>query len=684
MKKFFSRLRSFRFPWYTAPILIVAVGLLAYGLLIREMGFYWDDWVFIWMAKTTGAEGLERYFSTNRPFWGWIIAQTTMLLGSSPWQWQVFGLFWRLAAAISLWGLVLLAWPLQYRAALWVSLLFLVYPGFSMQFIAINMGHFFLVLTCFLLSLCFTVLALPGRRYSWLLHIPALLLAAVNLMAMEYFFLLELIRPVLIWIVLSRRYPRSRQLLGRTLLHSLPYLLLFLGITYWRFFVFSYQTRYPLTLISDLKSDPLIAALKYLGVAVLSIWTVLMPGWLQAFQIPEVTQLGRLTAIFTAGVFLLAFILLGLYFWRSRVDAEEDSPKSKWPWQFLLIGILLLVFGSIPFWITGLPIQLGFPSNRFIISNIPGAAFILAALLGFLARLPGKWHHLADILLVILVAVSISWQFQVANGFRRDWDQQTRFFQQLTTRIPALQRGTLLLAGDLPSGYVSDNSITAPLNWIYEPDYRGGLLPYMLYFPSVRLGNSLAGLRKGVTVEEDYLVARYFGNTAAAIALYYNPPRCLRVLDPEIDGVDLSIPVQMRESARLSNPDRIINARQAVLPEGILQPSDLHTWCGYFEQAALAAQSGDWERVTRLAEKAFRLGDTPSDPAERFPYIEGYAHMGDFGRALELTRDSAVVTSLIHPSLCALWERIIKETPASAEKTAALSQLTSLSCTFSD
>ena len=91
MKTSPSPLRSFRFPWYTAPILIVLVGLLTYGLLIREMGFYWDDWVFIWMAKTTGPAGLARYFSTNRPFWGWIIAQTTALLGSSPWQWQIFG-----------------------------------------------------------------------------------------------------------------------------------------------------------------------------------------------------------------------------------------------------------------------------------------------------------------------------------------------------------------------------------------------------------------------------------------------------------------------------------------------------------------------------------------------------------------------------------------------------------------
>jgi hypothetical protein len=684
MKTFTSRLRSFHFPWYTSPILIVLVGLLAYGLLIREMGFYWDDWVFIWMAKTTGPAGLARYFSTNRPFWGAIIAQTTALLGSSPWQWQIFGLFWRVAAAISLWGLVLLVWPRQNRAALWVSLLFLVYPGFSMQFIAINMGHFFLVLTSFLLSLCLTVLALRGRKWSWLLHIPALLLAAVNLLAMEYFFLLELIRPVIIWFTLSRRYAHPRQRMARTLLHSLPYLLLFLGVTYWRFFVFSYQTRYPLTLISDFRTAPLSASFKYLGVVTQSVWTVLVPGWLMAFQIPDITQLGKLTAIFTAGVFLLALILLGLYFWRSRIGAEEETLSSKWPAQFLLIGIVLLVLGSIPFWITGLPILLGFPSNRFIIPSIPGAAFILAALFGFLARLPGKWYRLADILLVILVAASISQQFQTANGFRRDWDLQTRFLQQLTERIPALQRGTLVLSSDLPSHNVSDNSITAPANWIYAPEYRGGSLPYMLYFPSVRLGKSLAALQKGVALEEDYLVARYFGNTAAAIALYYNPPGCLRVLDPEIDSLDRTIPVTMREAARLTDLNRIIDAPQAILPEGIFKKAAGIGWCDYYEKAALAAQTSDWAKVTSLAESAFALGDTPSDPAERFPFIEGFAHTGDWSRALELTRDSAAVTNLIHPSLCALWQRIARTTPDTTDRSGTLIQVQNLleACTI--
>ena len=84
--------------------------------------------------------------------------------------------------------------------------------------------------------------------------------------------------------------------------------------------------------------------------------------------------------------------------------------------------------------------------------------------------------------------------------------------------------------------------------------------------------------------------------------------------------------------------------------------------------------------MTSLAENAFALGDTPSDPAERFPFIEGVAHTGDWSKALELTRDSAAVTNLIHPQPCALWKRIDREVPASVGKAQSLAALKYLPC----
>jgi hypothetical protein len=53
---------------------------------------------------------------------------------------------------------------------------------------------------------------------------------------------------------------------------------------------------------------------------------------------------------------------------------------------------------------------------------------------------------------------------------------------------------------------------------------------------------------------------------------------------------------------------------------------------------------------------------------ERLPFIEGYAHVGNWVRALELSREAQQITPKMRPILCRLWERISETTPASQEK----------------
>ncbi len=108
---------------------LLALCILSYTLLIRYLGYYWDDWPFIWISQKLGTAGLVRYFHTNRPIWGLIFQVTTPLLGHEPWRWHLFALLWRWIASVLLWMLLRLVWPRHSQAALWPSLLFAVYPG---------------------------------------------------------------------------------------------------------------------------------------------------------------------------------------------------------------------------------------------------------------------------------------------------------------------------------------------------------------------------------------------------------------------------------------------------------------------------------------------------------------------------------------------------------------------------
>ena len=199
MTKFIERVKTFQFPTYTIPLALLAVTGFAYGVLIPWLGFYWDDWAFIYIGKQLGSEGLARYFATNRPFWGMIYQFTTSIIDAQPWKWQVFGLIWRWLASVALWYFVRQLWPRRREAAMWASLLFIVFPALRQQPIAILYGHFFIVMTAFLLSLALMLKAVRDTNRFWLWTGLSLVLSLVNLLCMEYFFLLDLLRPVLLW-----------------------------------------------------------------------------------------------------------------------------------------------------------------------------------------------------------------------------------------------------------------------------------------------------------------------------------------------------------------------------------------------------------------------------------------------------------------------------------------------------
>ncbi len=89
----------------------------------------------------------------------------------------------------------------------------------------------------------------------------------------------------------------------------------------------------------------------------------------------------------------------------------------------------------------------------------------------------------------------------------------------------------------------------------------------------------------------------------------------------------------------------------------------------------LRANSGDWEQVAALGDKAFKLNDYPNNPVERFVFIEGYAHTDNWDRALKLSNEAFKVSKeYVGPLLCKLWTRIETETSDGPERSDAISE----------
>jgi hypothetical protein len=214
------------------------------------------------------------------------------------------------------------------------------------------------------------------------------------------------------------------------------------------------------------------------------------------------------------------------------------------------------------------------------------------------------------------------------------------------------------------------------VNWIYSSDNRTEVWDYVLFYPTNRDALSLVPDRR---VDYNFLAGEFHGNTSQMLVFYYAPPRCLRLLDPEIDSQNRLIPDDslLRDAAQLSSTAPILSEPLAKMPK-IYQPEPAHGWCYYFQKADLARQTGDWKAVAELGDEVFALDDYPNDPIERFVFIEGYAHTTDWEKAVELSLASHKVSkNYVGPLLCKLWDRIARETDNTLEQKAALERVQS-------
>jgi hypothetical protein len=231
--------------------------------------------------------------------------------------------------------------------------------------------------------------------------------------------------------------------------------------------------------------------------------------------------------------------------------------------------------------------------------------------------------------------------------------------------------------------FYADNSLSAALNWIYAPDNHSERVDYVLFYPTNRIENSLPALSPNLPIQYSYLAGEFKGNTSQALVFYYAPPRCLRLLDPEIDPVNRLIPDEslLRDAAQLSSAAQILDEGSSRIPE-VYGPEPVHGWCYYFEQADLARQQKDWVRVVELGDRALALDDHPNDPVERFVFIEGYAHQGEWDKARELSLASYHVSKdYVGPLLCRLWDRIEKNIEIGIEEKSNIKEVrTEIGC----
>ena len=238
MKRAIRTFLSFPFPGWTIPLGIVAVSLAAFGGLLPSLGFYQDDWPPIYYAYTRGLSSLwELLQYQSRPYASYAYVAGFSLLGFKPLNWHLATLLLRILTVIVTWLYLRTLWPARPRETASVALLFAVYPLFKQQPMSVTYSIHWLGFLLFALSIWFMVLAFRKPHRYWPFTALALLAAALHLLTVEYFAGLELVRPLILWLLLSERGGSARKRLGATLKYWSPYLLVLLGFFAYRLFL---------------------------------------------------------------------------------------------------------------------------------------------------------------------------------------------------------------------------------------------------------------------------------------------------------------------------------------------------------------------------------------------------------------------------------------------------------------
>jgi len=682
-------IKKIQFRASSIPLALFIICVISYGLLIPWLGFYWDDWPYSWFAHILGPLGFVKAFANDRPFLSVIYMITTSLFGNTPILWQIFGVLTRFLSVYALWWTLRKVWPKYGRQVAAVVFLFAVYPGFGQQWISVIYSQVFIVLAALFFSIGLNIVADQKPRWLWWpLTLVALVCSAFSLFTTEYFFGLELLRPIFLWIVAGEKEIGWRKRATRTAIQWLPYFLVWAGYAAYHLWLLHSSTYkgYEIQVFSTTSAGPAVTISQTIQAVIDSIAKGGFAAWTQTasiFNLP--LDVSSTLLYFLVGIFSFAIALF--YFSKLNLSLEEGTElpaghEDHWGIQAIILGLAGILLGRLPSWAAGLQVGMTFPWDRFMVSMMLGAALFGAGLIEILIKTEKRKIYI----LAIVLALSAAWQFQSANTFRRAWDTEKNFFWQLAWRIPGLKPNTLLLTPEFSLQFYSDYSLSAPLNLIYAPNLSASeSMPYLLLYTKARLDGSLPSLAPNTPVSFNYRAMMFSGNTSNSVGLYMSFPGCLRVLDQDYANEKSipDLPDEMSAITRLSRLSLIQPnpAAPAVPPAKWFGAEPAHTWCYYFAKAELARQQRDWPQIINLWNEAQSKGYSPSIPSEKLPFIYAFAYSGQIDTALQMTRDIITAEPKSDTGMCYTWNKISNKIPRIPENEAKFKDLfTELRC----
>ncbi|HEY9076229.1 MAG TPA: hypothetical protein VIO61_06780 [Anaerolineaceae bacterium] len=677
-------MKSLSLPPWTVPIGLLGLAFLAFGILIPWLGFYWDDWPAIQVARQQGVGAFWDFYTYDRPFSAWTYVITMPILGTTPLPWHIFTLLLRWLTTLGMWWTLRGIWKGHDGAITLAAFLFMVYPIFTQQAIAVAYSQHWTCYALYFLSLGAMVRAVHASKRRLLWMIISLAACGLHIWTMEYFIGLELLRPLILWELSAPRRITLRKRLRWIVKFWSPFLAVLGLFILYRLFWLKIPGGDPNTpqLLLDFFHAPLSVAVQFAQLAFQDIAYMLVNVWAETVA-PSTILLTDRSVLLSWGLALLTTVAVTGFLLANRQVESTEKDRSADPWarRAALFGLAAILLGTLPVWITGRQAIVGFFSTRFGLGAMFGASLLLtAALEGVVSR---RSHRV--IIIAILVGLAAGMHLRTSNEYRLSWIKQQRYAWQLAWRAPSIAAHTAILSeGEFI--YVGRHASTATLNLIYPPAANPRQPNYWFFTLGRVADEQMDSWLNGAEISDK---ARFFNFSAAprsSLVVYADKPGCLWVIPPnDRDLPDL--PDKTRAALGLSNLSRISSQALPIgyPPADIFGEEPAHNWCFYFEKTELARQEKNWQEILRLAQEAQGKGYTPqksesNEPREWFAIIEAYAHTGNDSIAEALSAQILQRDSRYTPAVCRLWKQTAEDSQGNLNPSRVQSILSRLNC----
>jgi len=412
------------------------------------------------------------------------------------------------------------------------------------------------------------------------------------------------------------------------------------GFLFWRLFLFHNErqaTDIGLQL-SYLFATPLTTGVLWLVRLIQSAFNVTVPTWGSSlFQsLLESSPSGTLVGISMVSLTILLFV--GGSIWIEKLqdrannsDVVKSDIDSRRIWQLdaVWVGLTGVAAGVVPVVV----------ANRYVSPEayshyaLPASLASVMVVVGIVFLINSRTVRFGAAAVLVLVAMLT--HFSVSMRILREERVIANFWQQVVWRVPGIKAGTTLLVSYPSVNYAEDvDAVAGPANFLYFPEqtdqipavYQLVALPQMEY-------TTIYVLRGGKEKADGYRT--HVGEVDYGNMLVISQPSesaCVHVMDsrwPRYSNQDTDQILLLGEYSKIQN---VLTDVKAPDPAQFIfgpEPAHAQAWCYYYQQAEIALQEDNWEKVVQIGERVTQFDLSPEDRIEWTPFLQAYALKGD-------------------------------------------------------